>query len=288
MRSFTVVLTRVVLLCVLLQPLAAQQWERLPLNGGQLDKLVQNPYNEKDIIGYNRQGNFFRSKDGGNSWDRMQNETFRFDQSVMKFTFDPQGRIYVTSLNGLWRSDADGVVWESLPVPGGDHYAYVSRTKVTSDGSIFVLDSDTGSLYKSTDDGEIWKEIGPRYVKYERDFFASIENGNVILVLRRDSIDVTTNGGNAWTPYLIPGSVRSNLHSFLRGGGLVFRVTTGYDNLEVFESCDTGKTWQQLNGQTIQVVGGDCNRIDGKHFHIKATMDIISPANDFLGARFTV
>ena len=194
MRCFTVVLECMVLLCVLLQPLAAQQWERLPLNGGQLDKLVQNPYNEKDIIGYNRQGNFFRSKDGGNSWDRMQNETFRFDQSVMNFTFDPQGRIYVTSLNGLWRSDADGVVWESLPVPGGDHYAYVSRTKVTSDGSIFVLDSDTGSLYKSTDDGEIWKEIGPRYVKYERDFFASIENGNVILVLRMDSIDVTTNG----------------------------------------------------------------------------------------------
>jgi photosystem II stability/assembly factor-like uncharacterized protein len=272
----------VALLCLLFQPLDAQQWERLPLNGGQFDKLVQNPYNEKDIIGYNRQGNFFRSKDGGNSWVRMRNENFRFDQSFVNFTFDPQGRIYATSLNGLWRSDADGVVWDSLPVPGSDHYFGVSQTKAAADGSIFVWDSDTGTMYRSTDDGVTWSVIGPSNTKYERDIFVFQENSNLILLLKRDSIVVTTNGGNDWIPYPLPDSIRSFIHSFLRSGRRVFRLTSGIDNLKVFESCDTGKTWQQLNPQTIQVIGGDCNRYDGKHFHINDTMDIIQPCKSLL------
>ncbi|MCZ7556572.1 MAG: hypothetical protein M5R41_09240 [Bacteroidia bacterium] len=278
-----------VLLCLLCQPLDTQQWERLPLNGGQLDKLVQNPYNEKDIIGYNRQGNFFRTKNGGNSWARMRNETFRFDQSFVNFTFDPQGRIYATSLNGLWRSDADGVVWDSLPVPGSDHYFAYSQTKVTADGSIFVWDSDTESLYKSTDDGDSWREIGPKNLGSGTvtDFCTASTDGSIIMALKqgykvKNSIVVTTNGGNDWIPYPLPDSIRSFIHSFLRSGRRVFRLTSGIDNLKVFESCDTGKTWRQLNPQTIQVIGGDCNRYDGKHFHINDTMDIIQPCQSLL------
>ncbi|MCZ7558230.1 MAG: T9SS type A sorting domain-containing protein [Bacteroidia bacterium] len=273
-----------VLLCLLCQPLAAQQWERLPLNGGQFDKLVQNPYNEKDIIGYNRQGNFFRSKDGGNSWTRMRNETFRFDQSFVNFTFDPQGRIYATSLNGLWRSDADGVVWDSLPVPGSDHYFGVSQTKVTEDGSIFTWDSDTESLYTSTDDGNTWREVGPKDDDFHYDFYVDANDSKLILVLKEDSIVVTNNGGTEWIPYPIPGSVRSSIHSIRQGGVLVFRLSTGIDSLEVFESCDTGKTWQQWTRQTVRIVGGSCSTPfgNGKHFHVSNSVDIIQPCKSLL------
>ncbi len=274
----------ILVLLYLCQPLAAQQWERLPLNGGQFDKLVQNPYNEVDIIGYNRQGNFFRSVDGGNSWERMRNENFPFHQGFMNITFDLQGRIYVTSFNGLWRSDRDGVVWDSIPVPGSDHYFNVSQTKVTGDGSIFVWDSDTKSLYKTTDDGVTWKEIGPSNTTYDRDFSCSDENGSLILVLKRDSIVVTTDGGVDWIPYSVPGSIKSSIHSFREFEALVFRLTTGSDILDIYESRDTGKTWHQLNQQKVRTVNGDCNTglVNGKHFHINDSVDIIQPCKTLL------
>ncbi|MBE0643501.1 MAG: hypothetical protein IH600_05435, partial [Bacteroidetes bacterium] len=52
-------------------PLFAQQWERLPLNVGYLDKLVQNPYNPMEIVGYIQTGDFYRSIDGGLSWKKI-------------------------------------------------------------------------------------------------------------------------------------------------------------------------------------------------------------------------
>jgi photosystem II stability/assembly factor-like uncharacterized protein len=242
-------------------PVFAQQWERLPLNVGYLDKLVQNPYNSMEIVGYIRDGDFFRSVDGGLSWKKIEQGNVPFKRAYIDLDFDSQSRLYlITAQDGLYRSSDNGATWDGLLVRGLEHFLGESRTSITRDGTILVWESGVmkGELLRSNDDGVSWHVIGPEVSQYDWYFYADEGNSDLIILLEMDRVIVTTDAGVTWNPYLLHPPARSFLFHQLRDTLLVLSYFSGRDSSEIFESCDTGKTWQQVTGQSIRVNQGDC------------------------------
>lgn len=258
--------------------LHAQQWERLPLNIGYLDKLVQNPYNPMEIVGYIQNGNFYRSTDGGLSWGEVQKDSVPFVRSYHRLRMDSIGRYYLmTHTDGLWRSDDRGITWTKLSVPGETGYSSSSSMAFGSKGEIFIWASRAQTLYTSRDDGVTWSDLGPQGLKVALDFYLDSRNNALMLVLAQNQIVVTTDHGSTWIPYPLPAAARSFLFPQARNGSTVFRYFSGTDISEVYESCDTGRTWQQVTRQLVQVTKGNCLIdifITEKHFLMNDSTEI--------------
>lgn len=171
--------------------LHAQKWERLPLNVGYLDKLVQNPYNQTEIVGYIRDGFFFRSTDGGQSWKKIEQGVVPFRRSYIDLAFDSKGRLYLTTASdGVYRSSDAGITWDPLLVRGQGHHGGESRTRITPDGNIFVWEDGAQSVMISVDDGSTWGEISTDGNDYGLDLFVAPENNRLIILLRQNSVVV--------------------------------------------------------------------------------------------------
>jgi photosystem II stability/assembly factor-like uncharacterized protein len=269
-------------LAVLAGTLHAQQWERLPLNIGFVDKIVQNPYYPTELVGYVRTGDFYRSHDAGLSWRRIQQDVVPFKRDFLSLTFDSRNRLYlIVAFEGLYRSSDGGISWDSLLVPGPGYFGGFSKTTVIDDGTIYVWMSSTGTLLRSRDDGSAWEEIGPPDPRQDWDMYIDRRGGRLIIMFEYERAIVSTDGGITWTPYPLPAPARSKLFSHERSGLLSLEYSAGGENSEMYESKDTGRTWQQKTRQTIHVRQGDCTRtIRGeKYFRINDSVVIIHLCN---------
>jgi photosystem II stability/assembly factor-like uncharacterized protein len=237
----------------------AQQWERLPLNAGHLDKLVQNPYDEKEIVGYIRKGDFFRSTDGGLSWSRIIQDSVTYTRAYLDLTFDKLGRIYlITAGDGVYRSNDKCFTWDSLLVLGRGRFGGTSCVRMSNNNSIFVWESNTPSLFQSGDDGATWIEIGPQILQYDWDLFVDTNHDSLIVILSMNEAVVTLDRGSSWLKYTLPAPAISRLYPRFRDGILTFYYCSGSDYSQIFVSCDTGKTWLPSTSQAIRVIQGDC------------------------------
>lgn len=63
--------------------LQAQQWERLPLDGGHLDRFWVNPYSERVIFACTQNKDLYRSVDHGLHWTRITNEAAPFKRTYL-------------------------------------------------------------------------------------------------------------------------------------------------------------------------------------------------------------
>jgi uncharacterized protein (TIGR03437 family) len=112
-----------------------------------------------DLYVIDGNGIFFKSADGGTTWQHLSGQYFLVPKSI---TIDPSNpsNIYIVDGAGLERSTDGGVTFTTISpsFPGG---TYVQS---------FALDSSTGDLYfdtysqieVSTDQGTTWKILPPR------------------------------------------------------------------------------------------------------------------------------
>jgi hypothetical protein len=135
------------LLCLLFQSLSAQQWERLGLNGGTFDGMVQNPYNEKELLAYARWYRLYLSHDGGLTWKVIDNQDYPFDLNFIDITFDSQSRIYVLTTGGLWRSADQGQTWSFYDPPTESHNYLDGKVRISEEGTILISNFGSRAIW---------------------------------------------------------------------------------------------------------------------------------------------
>jgi hypothetical protein len=271
--------TTICLLFIIFQSLSAQQWERLGLNGGTLDGLVQNPYNEKELLAYARWYRLYLSHDGGLTWKVIDNQDYPFDLNFIDITFDPQSRIYVLTKDGVWRSADQGQTWNFIDAPNGHKYFLSSRVRISANGSILLSNTDNRSLLISRDDCKTWENIRPPGNLYLYTLFFHRSNPDLILLRKLNSTVRTIDGGKSWSEFDLPPLCRSDYIPFIRDGKLLFRIFSGEDAVLLYESEDTARSWTQVTIDTIFVSGYDCERfgIQGKIFVFRDSIVFMQP-----------
>jgi hypothetical protein len=268
-----------VLLCLLFQPLAAQQWERLPLNGGQLDGFAQNPYNEKEILAYARWYHMYLSHDGGLTWKAIEHENLPFILNFIDISFDPLSRIYILTKDGIWRSADEGRSWKFLDVPDGSRYFIRSRVRISMDGTIVISNTINFSLVVSRDDGDTWEDIRPPGKVSVFSMYLHNTNPELILLQKANATVRTLDGGKTWSEFALPVTCLSPYIPFVRDDKILLRIFCGKEAIILYESTDTARTWRPVTADTVMVRGYDCERfgIEGKIFCFRDSIIFMQP-----------
>jgi photosystem II stability/assembly factor-like uncharacterized protein len=153
------------------------------------------------------EGGIFRSPDGGDSWESL-NEGLYWD--VHTVTPTPGGdRLYATTGGGFYRSDDSGRQWRH--VKGGIDRGY-TVTFAAAPGAtdrLFVAAAATpppgwrnganAALYRSADGGESWTRLSKGLpAQFDRMVGALAVNGNDVYAASGSSLFASTDGGESW------------------------------------------------------------------------------------------
>jgi hypothetical protein len=174
------------------QPWTISHWEFTELKpnireGGRANTIAVHPKNNKSILVASESGGLFKSEDGGETWQHVDDLPVFYTNAV---AFVPSDIVIVTASEdfsasnrgGIWRSDNGGVTWTQVrwkkdatsgkmsgkiddgtlgtsPDPNGPCTARFSAygISITTDGSIYVAD-DCG-VSRSGDQGKTWTHV---------------------------------------------------------------------------------------------------------------------------------
>ena len=211
---------------------------------------------------------------GGNG---LQPVTFWGDRSYNCYSvvFHPvmKDRIYAAieprgTLNGIWRTDDFGKSWVRLGkgLPGGEYCGRISLAIAPTDPNVlYALISDNTNdhhvlgVYKTTDGGERWKEVGGAHFAAER----QLSYNNCIAVHPKDhefvvcgcaDLHLSTDGAKSWTQITTgqrgePGSTGGLPKNYVHNDHHAIVITpegviySGND-AGVASSHDRGVTWK--------------------------------------------
>ncbi|HET9135463.1 MAG TPA: T9SS type A sorting domain-containing protein [Candidatus Kapabacteria bacterium] len=155
----------------------------------------------------------------------------------------------------VWMSPDSGTTWVqrfNINLANDD----IVELSFYSD-SIGLACTHQGSVFRTTDQGNTWKEIRRTSSAYSAAFIGSPDN---IMIATRSggTIDYTNDGGMTWNATAL-GKVVPIVKALIGGGAYAFAGTSA-GGLNVFKTLDYGATWQQLPGAVdFDTYAGDVN-----------------------------
>ena len=223
-------------------------WERLPgPTGGLINSFAEVG---GDIVAAPNGGAFYRSTDGGASWEFLYEAAWTRNTSVLHGAAD--GMLYALGYSGSYRSSDRGQSWTKCSP--GDMALFVATA---SDGT--VLFGMRGAIAVSTDQGASWTQTVPLQGA-ARDYKVAVDlAGNWYAGAYQTGVFRSTDRGASWE------SIESGLPN-----NVVYSVSVpagdavyvGLNNA-TYRSSDTGNTWEEvgdlfgMNTFSVQHAGGN-------------------------------
>lgn len=103
-------------------------------------------------------GNIYRSTTNGETWEKISTLEIEGEGTVVieNIATSITDSLFVTTLNGLWRSGDNGISWTHVK----DDHPLQGDVTAMPDGSIFITGYNGDSpIQKSMDDGESWEYV---------------------------------------------------------------------------------------------------------------------------------
>jgi photosystem II stability/assembly factor-like uncharacterized protein len=179
-----------------------------------------------------------RSADGGFTWQDITLLPGGQQQpAVMNMTFEPNGRIWAHTRDGMFWSEDDGQTWtHHAPFDAFDGlFQLVGNTWFHADCELF----------RTTDQGATWEDLtntlkSPAVYDIKKD-----ELGNLYaLTCQRESYEISSDEGQTWADLTIQDGVAVQVTSLAVGANGVM-LAVGQNN-KYYRSFDSGANWTGL------------------------------------------
>ena len=264
-----------------------------------LDQLFVDARDSKIIYtsGYRNKdpGGFFKTTDGGLTWQEAKELRKESIHSMAQSTFDPN-ILMVGTINGVWMSKNSGDDWKKIS----------SETMPVNIGSLAIDPRNTDTIYagtrwrayKTTDSGKNWRLIKEGMID-DSDVFAitiNPRNPDHIVASACSGIYESFNKGERWTKIQgIPAQSRRTrdiLQHPSKPGTVYAATTEGF-----WMTSDGGKSWalmtqRDLEINSIAVHADEPNRvfIGTNNYGVMVSNDggkNFKPTNENFTSRFT-
>lgn len=129
-------------------------WENIPASLPSLDihGFTRDPEDPARMWAYLATGGLWESRDGGLTWERVQEQNILFPVAVGGA---PETRLFGVTVNGLASSDDGGRSWRAVATP--ELYP-IAALAATADGSVLIA-GGPGGLARSNDGGTSWSNL---------------------------------------------------------------------------------------------------------------------------------
>jgi len=216
---FRALLTAILIIGVTLAPAqttstASQSWISVGPDGGDVRTLSADPANASRVLLGTSAGQIYQSEDGGKIWQRFVRIGKGNDYVVDHIIFDPQqpGVIYVAA---------------------------------------WTLESEGGSVFKTTDNGHSWQPLSSLEGKSVRSMAIAASDPNVLVAGTLDGVYRTRNGGQTWQ-HISPetsGEIK-NIESIAIDPTNADVVYAGTWHLP-WKTSDGGKSWHNIKSGIV-------------------------------------
>ncbi len=154
-----------------------------------------------------QEGFIYRSTDEGQTWDTIF-PPFQYGYYLWKF----DDRLYSVSSSNLWRTDANGENWASIPVPL-DTNEYI-KTIFASDQNLLV--STQKKIWHSHDDGQTWSNQGK---PWDENFESFQLVGDTLYVAGSGNLARSADFGITWEGLILDNNYHFYLEYLATAGG---------------------------------------------------------------------
>lgn len=186
---------------------AAQNWQPLGPQGGDVRTLIANPHNPRILYLGTSDGHLFTSTDGGERWSILGRIGSRADTVIFALLVDSRDHetIYAATwtLNpgdgGVYRSTDGGRTWN----PAGLEKQTVRALAQSRSNPEILIAGTLDGVYRSANEGRAWQRISPAGHEDLLNFDSVAidpHDSQVIFAGTYHLAWKTTNGGAAWQP----------------------------------------------------------------------------------------
>jgi photosystem II stability/assembly factor-like uncharacterized protein len=176
----------------------------------------------------------FRSRDRGNSWTPINNDTL--DQTVLALAQNSSGYLFAATLGGVFRSLDEGDNWTRGNT--GLTTLNIRGLALNAGGDLFA--GTVAGVFRSSNNGASWTPLRNGLADtISVEDLAINSSGHVFAATFRNGVFRSTDNGNSWSAVNAGLTNRFVFALAINNNGDLFAGT----NSGVFRSFDNGNTW---------------------------------------------
>lgn len=144
----------------------------------------------------------FKTEDGGDTWTPIPFPPKKIYSFILDKN-DPDNRMFASGIVNNWgkifRTDDGGTTWKDVYTEPGQNTPITALSQHFRDRNILFAGTATGTVVKSTDSGETWKNIGNKINGLVADIVFDSEKSNVTyLLVFSNKLYYSLDGGVKW------------------------------------------------------------------------------------------